>query len=152
MRALPLMFAASLSLSGLAHASTTTTAAPEARPATTRILPAAECLDPDRARAWTQMDNGDVLVDAGRYKYRMQIASACTALSFSTFVGFRGDPVTGRVCGGFSDAVLTRDYPCKIQGMQRMTKEEYEATLKADKEARKARKLEKEKAKAEAKK
>ena len=88
-------------------------------------------------------------MDAGRYKYRMKVAPACTALSYSNFVGFRGDPITGRVCGGFRDAVLTRDYPCKIEGMQRLSKEEYEAMLKADKEARKARKAEKAKAKAE---
>ncbi|MFT3805310.1 DUF6491 family protein [Arenimonas sp.] len=149
MRALPLMIAASLSLCGLAHASSAS--APAEPPASTRILPVAQCLDPQMARGWTQMDNGDLLVDAGRNKYRMRVAPACTALSYSNFVGFRGDPITGRVCGGFRDAVLTRDYPCKIEGMQRLSKEEYEATLKADKEARKARKTSKEKAKAEAK-
>lgn len=147
MRALPLMIAAGLGLCGLAQASGTAT--PAAKPASPRILPVAECLDPQMARGWIQADNGDLLVDAGRYKYRMKVAPACTALSYSNFVGFRGDPITGRVCGGFRDAVLTRDYPCKIEGMQRLSKEEYEAMLKADKEARKARKAEKAKAKAE---
>ncbi len=147
MRALPLMIAAGLGLCGLAQASGTAT--PAAKPVSPRILPVAECLDPQMARSWIQADNGDLLVDAGRYKYRMKVAPACTALSYSNFVGFRGDPITGRVCGGFRDAVLTRDYPCKIEGMQRLSKEEYEAMLKADKEARKARKAEKAKAKAE---
>lgn len=145
MRALPLLIAASLGLSGLAHASSETATAAAA---SGRSLPLAQCLDPQMARGWTQMDNGDLLVDAGRNKYRMQVAPACTALSYSNFVGFRGDPVSGRVCGNFRDAVITREYPCKIEGMQRLSKEEYDATLKADQQARKERKTSKAKEKA----
>lgn len=148
MRALPLIIAGGLSLGGLAQAANTATPAPVSG---YKPLPPAQCLDPDRARAWTQLDNGDLMVDAGRDKYRVKVASACTALSYSNILGFRGDPISGRVCGNIRDAVLTRDYPCKIESMQRLSKEEYDAVLKADKEARKARKTSKAKEKAEAK-
>lgn len=149
MRALPLFFAAGLSFAGLTQAANNAAVQAPAPVSGYKPLPLAECLDPERARGWTQLDNGDLMVDAGRYKYRVQVAPACTALSYSNFLGFRGDPINGRVCGNIRDAVLTRDYPCKIENVQRLSKEEYDAVLKADKEARKARKTSKAKAKAE---
>lgn len=149
MRALPLFLAVGLSLGGLAQAAGSAAVQAPAPVSGYKPLPLAECLDPERARGWTQVDNGDLMVDAGRYKYRVRVASACTALGYSNILGFRGDPISGRVCGNIRDAVLTRDYPCKIESVQRLSKEEYDAVLKADKEARKARKTSKAKAKAD---
>lgn len=151
MRARPLIIAAGLSLCGLAQAAGGAAVQAPAPVSGYKPLPLAECLDPDRARGWTQLDNGDLMVDAGRYKYRVKIASACTALGYSNILGFRGDPISGRVCGNIRDAVLTRDYPCKIESLQRLSKEEYDAVLKADQQARKDRKTRKAKEKAAAK-
>ena len=105
-------------------------------------LRGAQCLDPDQARGWVNTDGSHILVDAGRYKYRIEVAPACSALGYSQVIGFRGDPVLGRVCGGIGDAVITRDYPCRIERMELLSKEQYKDAL-ADREAnRKIRKAE----------
>lgn len=93
-------------------------------------LRGAQCLDPERARTWVNEDERHLLVDSGRYKYRIEVAPACTALGYSQLIGFRGDPVLGRVCGGLGDAVLTRDYPCRIERMELLSKEQYRQAVK----------------------
>jgi hypothetical protein len=93
-------------------------------------LRGAQCLDPERARTWINEDDRHLLVDSGRYKYRIEVAPACTALGYSQLIGFRGDPVLGRVCGGLGDAVLTRDYPCRIERMELLSKEQYRQAVK----------------------
>ena len=104
------------------------------------LLRGMQCLDPDQARGWINEDDRHILVDAGRHKYRIEVASACTALGYSQIISFRGDPVLGRVCGGLSDAVITRDYPCRIEQVDLLSKEAYKQAL-TDREAlRKARK------------
>ena len=102
-------------------------------------LRGAECLDPAMARSWIDLDSNTLLVDAGRYMYRMEVSAACTAMDWSHTLVFRGDPVTGRVCGTLGDAILTRDYPCTIRSLQRLDKEEYKALVREHEERRKAR-------------
>ena len=98
-----------------------------------------QCLDPAMARSWIELDRDTLLVDAGRYKYRIGIAGACSAVGWSNMLLFRGDPITGRVCGNIGDAILTRDYPCSIQDMQLLDKEQYKALLE-ERDARRKRK------------
>jgi hypothetical protein len=100
-------------------------------PASTPILRGAQCLDPDQARGWSKDDDRHILVDAGRNKYRIEVSPACTAIDYSPILRLRGDPVSGRVCGGLGDAILTRDFPCKIERMELLSKEQYKAALKA---------------------
>lgn len=106
-------------------------------------LRGAECLDPTQARGWTEIDDRLLLVDAGRRKYRIEVIPSCTALGYTGTIGFRGDPVSGQVCGGLNDAVLTRDYPCHIQRIELLSKEQYQQALKEHSEARKAGRTEK---------
>lgn len=133
-----LALGAGLGLSGLALAATAT-AVRASDPPPRQILRGGDCLDPQMARGWTQLDDGDLLVDAGRHKYRLTLAAACTAADYSNTIQFRGDPVSGRVCGGIQDMVVTRDYPCRIERMQLLDKAQYAQALQDDKEARKAR-------------
>ena len=95
-----------------------------------QTLRGAECLDPAMARSWIDLDSNTLLVDAGRYKYRLEVSAACTAMDWSHLLVFRGDPVTGRVCGTLGDAILTRDYPCTIRSMQLLDKDEYKALVR----------------------
>lgn len=98
-----------------------------------------QCLDPAMARSWIDIDDDTLLVDAGRYKYRIQVSGACSALDWSPVLLFRGDPVTGRVCGNLGDAILTRDYPCTIVDMQVLDKEQYKALVREYEDTRKSR-------------
>ena len=101
-------------------------------------LRGAECLDPAMARSWIELDRDTLLVDAGRYKYRIEVSGACSAVGWSQLLLFRGDPITGRVCGNIGDAILTRDYPCTIQDMQLLDKEQYKALME-DRNARRGK-------------
>jgi hypothetical protein len=93
------------------------------------VLRGAQCLDPDRALRWINEDRTHVLVDSGRYKYRISVAPACTALQYSQLLRLRGDPVSGRVCGGLGDAVVTRDYSCRIEAVELLSKEQYQQAV-----------------------
>ena len=107
-----------------------TQAANTADVAHSHTLQGMQCLDPAQARYWIDEDSHHVLVDGGRYQYRVELASACTALQHGQFVGFRPEPVVGRVCGGLGAAVLTRDYPCQILGIELLSKEQYQQAVK----------------------
>ena len=104
------------------------------------LLHGIKCMDPDQVRGWTAVDNKNLLIDAGRYKYRVEFNQSCNSIRFGNALGFRGDPVTGRVCGTFGDSVVTRDYPCHIDHMQLISKEQYKQEIKDYQDARKARK------------
>ena len=58
-----------------------------------RGLRGAQCLDPSRARSWITDEEDRVLVDAGRFKYRIQTAHACAALGYSHTITFRGERI-----------------------------------------------------------
>ena len=129
--ALVCCLAFSLSLAPAAKAGDTVRAPP---------LRGVQCLDPGQARGWINVDDNHILVDAGRHKYRIEVSSACSALGYSQIITFRGDPILGRVCGGFSDAVITRDYPCRIERMDLLSKEQYKQALIDRESYRQARK------------
>lgn len=106
-------------------------------------LRGAQCLDPRQARSWIDLDGDRLLVDAGRHRYLLHIGSACTALGYSTALDFRGDRISGRVCGTLGDEVITRDYPCRIESIELLSKEQYKQALdqrKGEREARRAAK------------
>ena len=98
--------------------------------ADTPILRGSQCLDPNFARGWVELDDRTILVDAGRNRYRIEVGGACTSLSFSSLLVFRGDPVSGR------------DYPCKIERMQLISKAEYKQAIDDRAAERKRRKAE----------
>ena len=123
------------SVLALALAASTSVAAQE-----TPYLRGSQCLDPDFARNWIELDDRTILVDAGRNRYRIEVAPACSSLSFTSLLVFRGDPISGRVCGNLGDAILTRDYPCKIERMQLISKAEYKQAVDDRAAERKRRK------------
>lgn len=103
-------------------------------------LHGSQCLDPTRARGWTHLDDSHILIDAGRDKYWVEFYATCPGLGFTTNILFRGDPISGRVCGSFTDSVLTREQPCRIERMKLLSKQEYRRALNDYDANRKAKK------------
>jgi hypothetical protein len=102
-----------------------------------------QCLDPDFVRSFTALDDRELLVDTGRYRYRIQVASSCWHLSTSAWIDFRGDPVSKRVCGSVFDAVVPRSgVPCRIERMELLGREQYQQALQQHAAERRARREE----------
>ena len=102
-----------------------------------------DCLDPGFARGFTTLDHRSLLVDAGRNRYRIEVSPSCWNLDTASVVGFRGDPVSNRVCGSSMDAVLVRgSVPCRIERMTLLSKEQYRQALDEREQWRRQRKAE----------
>lgn len=134
---LPLSFALlAATLAGCAMSGPSATAdADRGDTATPRVLALEECLDPDRARAWALIDSDALLVDAGRHRYRIDLAYACPDVSTATAVLFRGTGGLGRVCGHPGDAVVAANHlgrssqPCNIRSIETLTEAQYQRLL-----------------------
>lgn len=108
-------------------------AAPAADGPPRRTLSGADCLDPDRARSWTYVDAGELLVDAGKRKYRIHMREVCPELGTSSALAFRGDGISQRICGHVGDRIVTRERSCRIDRIELIDKATYEALLKGEK-------------------
>lgn len=120
-----------------------TDAVPAAAGSTQTPLRGADCLDPARTRSYLMTGDKEVIVDAGKRKYRLSIGQSCPALSYTQAISFRGDQIDGRLCGGLNDAVVTSDYPCKVDRVELITDEQYKAASAAYVAERKARRQKK---------
>ena len=98
-----------------------------------------DCLDPARTRSYLATSDREVIVDAGKRKYRLSIGQSCPAMSYTQGISFRGDQVDGRLCGGLNDAVVTSDYPCKVDRVELISDEDYKAAAAAYTAERKAK-------------
>lgn len=99
-----------------------------------RILPLADCLDPDRARAWALIDSDELLVDAGRHRYRIVLARSCPEVATAAAIVFRGSSGLGRVCGNAMDAVVVASrnrmqQPCPIASIDLLDEATYQQYL-----------------------
>jgi hypothetical protein len=96
-----------------------------------RYLRGGECLDPTFARGFAAMDDRHLLIDAGSRHYLVELEASCWNLDFANVIGFKGDPVSQRVCGGFNESIVIRgERPCRIERMSLVTNDEYKAALK----------------------
>jgi Family of unknown function (DUF6491) len=116
---------------------TATTAVPVEGTAQTP-LKGSDCLNPAQTRSFLVTGDREVIIDSGRRKYRLSIGQSCPALSSSPTLAFRGDQLDGRLCGGINDAVVTSDYPCKVDRVELLTAEQYKAASDAYVAERKA--------------
>lgn len=99
-----------------------------------RILPLADCLDPDRARGWALVDSDELLVDAGRHRYRIVLARSCPEVATAAAIVFRGSSGLGRVCGNAMDAVVVASrnrmqQPCPIASIELLDEAAYQQYL-----------------------
>lgn len=87
-----------------------------------------DCLDPTTARNWHEVSSTEVLVDAGRRKYRLTLGHVCSFLGNGPSIVFVGDPITNRVCGNFSDAiVVSGGERCHIDHIELIDKDTWNA-------------------------
>ena len=98
------------------------------------LRPLADCLDPDRARSWHQLDSDEVLVDAGRKRFHLQLQFSCPELGLEHSIVFRAGTAVGRLCGHPGDAIVTaqkrgRSTRCPVANVTPLDREEYEALL-----------------------
>ena len=98
------------------------------------LRPMSACLDPDRARSWHLIDSDELLVDAGRQKFHLQLQATCPELNYTHTVGFRSGDGIGRICGSPLDTVVFRnrspiDIPCRIARVTPLTKEQFKARM-----------------------
>lgn len=92
-------------------------------------LRGADCLDPSMARTWDYVSGDELLVDAGRRKYRVHLSEHCTELGQGSEIRFKGDAVSGRVCGNAGEAVRAGRMSCRIDRLELIDAETYrEAT------------------------
>lgn len=101
------------------------------------LRPVSECLDPDRARSWHMIDSDELLVDAGRKRFHLQLATTCPELAFNHTVGFRSGDGVGRICGSPGDTVIVArptpiGYPCRIEKVTPLTKEQFAERMSGD--------------------
>ncbi|WP_374601600.1 DUF6491 family protein [Arenimonas sp.] len=88
-----------------------------------------ECLDPERARSWSHVDDSTLLVDAGPRKYRVVLAESCFALGTSPDLRFVGDSISNRVCGHAGEYVISGRQRCRIQRVERLDDAVYKQAL-----------------------
>lgn len=87
------------------------------------------CLYPQDVRTWHETRDGALFVDAGRRKYRVDLWGECRN-NLGVGLAFRGDSITGRVCGNPGDKVITgavgaRGTECGIRDVRVIDDETY---------------------------
>lgn len=88
-------------------------------------LSPSECLDPSRARSWTDVDATTLLVDTGQRKYRVNLATSCFAIGMSPELLFAGGGFGGRICGHVGEYVVVGRERCLIQSVERLDEASY---------------------------
>lgn len=92
-------------------------------------LRGADCLDPTTARSWHEVSSTEVRVDSGRRKYRLTLGHVCSLLGNGPAIAFVGDPITGRVCGNYGDAIVVgRGERCHIDRIELIDQDTWNAT------------------------
>jgi Family of unknown function (DUF6491) len=80
------------------------------------------CLDSKQVRNWIVINDETLFLDAGRKKYRVALQQSCFNLSTSPILSFKGDPISGRVCGSSLDAVRVQGEQCRISKIEEIDK------------------------------
>ncbi|HEX5693796.1 MAG TPA: DUF6491 family protein [Arenimonas sp.] len=91
-----------------------------------------ECLDPDLARSWQDVDSTTLLVDAGSRKYRVRLAESCFALGTSPDLRFIGGSINGRICGYAGEYVVSGRQRCRIAQVERLDDAAYAKAMAGD--------------------
>ncbi|KAA2285610.1 DUF6491 family protein [Arenimonas fontis] len=83
-----------------------------------QLLSAGDCLDPAAARSWHHPGGGELLVDAGRRKYRIRLAESCNELGTDPVIVLQGAGLGNRVCGNAGDQLISRGRICRINDIE----------------------------------
>jgi len=138
----PLFILLAAALPGLAAAATTkTTPTPAPAAATTPVatggldatpakkLEGNQCLSPAQVRSTVTLSDREVLVDGGRYRYRIITEANCSDLAETIDVRFRGGAMSTKVCGGgdVREAVISKKDVCRIGRIEIIEKDVFDA-------------------------
>jgi hypothetical protein len=85
-----------------------------------------DCFDPAFARGYREIEDDVLLVDAGARHYLVEVEPTCWNIDSAVALGFKGDPVTGRVCGRFGDSVSMSNQSCRVMRVESLTREQVE--------------------------
>lgn len=116
-----------LALGACASNSNTADSGQASSPRTTKGHPG--CFDPRSARGFTPVGDDVLIVDTGTNHYRVQLDATCFGADFAPAMQFRGDSITGRICGNFGEKVVWTHHECGIQDVEWITPEEHAALL-----------------------
>ena len=83
------------------------------------------CVDTSRVRNWIVINDETLLLDVGRKKYRVNLQQSCFNLSTSPTLQFKGDPISGRICGSSLDAIRVQGEQCRISKIQEIDKQTF---------------------------
>ena len=83
------------------------------------------CVDTSRVRNWIVVNDETLLLDVGRKKYRVNLQQSCFNLSISPTLQFKGDPISGRICGNSLDAIRVRGEQCRISKIEEIDKQTF---------------------------
>ena len=97
------------------------------------------CFDSQRVRNWIVIDDETLLIDAGRKKYRMHLRDSCSSMGTSSTLRFKGDPISGRVCGSL-DAINVEGELCRISSIEEIDKKTFNDSQNRKKLSLKAKK------------
>lgn len=83
------------------------------------------CVDTSRVRNWIVVNDETLLLDVGRKKYRVNLQQSCFNLSISPTLQFKGDPISGRICGSSLDAIRVRGEQCRILKIEEIDRQTF---------------------------
>ena len=83
------------------------------------------CVDTSRVRNWIVVNDETLLLDVGRKKYRVNLQQSCFNLSISPTLQFKGDPISGRICGSSLDAIRVRGEQCRISKIEEIDRQTF---------------------------
>jgi hypothetical protein len=116
--------AATFALAVAATLAACSTPGPGAQASRPRIHGTTDCFDPAFARGFREIEDDVLLVDAGARHYLVEVESTCWRIDSAAALAFKGDPITGRVCGRFGDSVSTMHESCRVLRVESLTKEQ----------------------------
>lgn len=94
------------------------------------LRPIGRCLIPERARDWAYVADDEILVDAGRRKYRIRFSYGCPALAFGNFIRFEPGPGIGRMCGHLNERVAVDGGHCHVSRVEEIDKATWREELR----------------------
>ena len=83
------------------------------------------CVDSSRVRNWIVINDETLLLDVGRKNFRVNLQQSCFNLSTSPILQFKGDPISGRICGSSLDAIRVQGEQCRIAKIQEIDKQTF---------------------------
>lgn len=93
------------------------------------------CLSPSQVRSTVALSDREVLVDGGRFRYRIVTEANCSGLDDTIDVRFRGGAMSTKLCGGgdVREAVISKKDVCRVGRIEIIEKEVFDTA--ADKHA-----------------